>query len=1407
MQAISKSTTASTKALIAEIRKLKQEINRLNKKQLTEKQKPALPLWHSHFKNNSGFILVLNKAGVIIDISHTIKKYKKVEVIGTSILKYIDKPTKQLLKEAILKAFNDKKSIEFKIKQKDKKGNSVLSKVKLIPLLKGKAVAAVILEGMDNINKNTIEDNLIQNEKDYKHFLEEIPSALIIYSDYKILYANKAAYQLLQVNNKGKHKAKHADIFSCVLPEYHSIIKERTVRILNGEKLPPFEFKTKLSTGKVIFLETKSSLVNYNGQQAVQSILNDITYRKNVEQVITESQNNLTQVLNNINELVYFIEFLPKNKKQIKYIGKQIENILGITQKEYEQNNLLKWVHPQDVTIFNRNSKGLKKIKTSQQAIYRFFHPRKKKYIHIEEQITPQLNSNGKYIGNFGFIREVTNQIEYEQQLNQQTLKAQNYLDVANVVLIVFNRDQTVALINKMGCKLLGYKESEIIGKNWFDNFVPKEVRKIRREWFLNSIAGKHTQDIYTGEILSKKGEIRIISWKGSLIRDNKNNITSILSSGEDITKKLIAEKALKDSEKRFRLLSNATFEGIVFSERGRLIDVNDQAIKMFEYSNVQELIGKHLLVDFVLEKEHNTVRKFFRSKKSQSLEIQTKTKSGKILTVEAKTQVIPYFGRTINATVIYDITERKQYELQLEQSRENYKNLIDSSPIGILIYKRDELQFANSSALKLLEVQMFDKIYLTSLFHFIVPEFKKQITEGIKHIHKIKTFPPTEIKVKTLKNNIKEFEISFATITYNGDDAIQVLLQDNTAKKQLIKEQLRAQLAEETNSKLQQEISDRKETERQLKETQKYTRLLIDSSLDMICAFDKKGNITEFNTAAQKIFGYELSEIIGKPVKILYPNSEYPLQLDELYSKEKYAGEVINIKKNGEKFIAYLSSSVLKNEKSVVVGAMWVSRDISEIKKAEEELRDSEERYRAIYNQVFIGIAQLRLSGKFMQVNDQICKMLGYSKEELCHKSWDEIIVKEIPRLSNYMEKLINGQSKKISFEKNFFHKKGHVVNANATLSVVLDTHGNPSHFIAILQNITEQKKLEQDKQAQAARHDAIIENSSHIIWTTDRQMCLTSFNKNYVLDLMKHYNVKATVGLSAVSIKLVLTEEYNNYWLKKYEAVLRGEAQYFETKMIDKQNNIVWREIFLNPIFDEKGKLVEVAGIGLDITEKKLANEKIRSSLKEKEVLLKEVHHRVKNNLQVISSILNLQSSYVKDQATLTILKESQDRIKSMAFIHESLYQTKDFTSINFSEYIVNLSRNLIHSYSRLDYEIKLNLEIQNVFLNLDLAIPCGLIINEIITNALKYAFVDIQTDAAINVKMDLKDEFVYLQIKDNGRGIPEHISYRNTESLGLQLVVTLVDQLNGTITLNNKTGVEFNIAFKQNQVKNRI
>jgi two-component sensor histidine kinase len=273
--------------------------------------------------------------------------------------------------------------------------------------------------------------------------------------------------------------------------------------------------------------------------------------------------------------------------------------------------------------------------------------------------------------------------------------------------------------------------------------------------------------------------------------------------------------------------------------------------------------------------------------------------------------------------------------------------------------------------------------------------------------------------------------------------------------------------------------------------------------------------------------------------------------------------------------------------------------------------------------------------------------------------------------------------------------------------------------------------------------------------------------------------------------------------FWAEKYNEVFKGKKIEFITERKNKKGQLSIKEVFLSPIFNDDGSVSEVSGMAHDITEKMIAEKELKNSLKEKEILLKEVHHRVKNNLQVISSILNLQSSYIHDEKILTILKESQNRIKSMAFIHESLYQTNDFSQINFSEYVVNLSKNLVHSYLVNNELIELRLDINKVSLNLDLSIPCGLIINELVSNALKYAFPENRkNEGYILISLKADKENIYLSIADNGVGLPKNLDFRNTESLGLQLVTTLVEQINGTITQENTTGTTYNIIFKHTQ-----
>lgn len=220
----------------------------------------------------------------------------------------------------------------------------------------------------------------------------------------------------------------------------------------------------------------------------------------------------------------------------------------------------------------------------------------------------------------------------------------------------------------------------------------------------------------------------------------------------------------------------------------------------------------------------------------------------------------------------------------------------------------------------------------------------------------------------------------------------------------------------------------------------------------------------------------------------------------------------------------------------------------------------------------------------------------------------------------------------------------------------------------------------------------------------------------------------------------------------------------------------------------------------VGIDITQRKLAEAQIQASLREKEVLLQEIHHRVKNNLQVISSLLDLQSQQIEELAMLEVFRESQNRVKSMALVHEKLYQSKNFARINFAEYTESLVSYLFKAYELTPGQVIFNLDIEETHLNIDTAIPCGLIINELVSNALKYAFPD-NRSGTISISLHSDEEkHLTLSIKDDGVGIPKNFNVNSVQSLGLQLVKVLTKQLKGQIKIEHNQGSQFLIRFSE-------
>jgi len=309
-------------------------------------------------------------------------------------------------------------------------------------------------------------------------------------------------------------------------------------------------------------------------------------------------------------------------------------------------------------------------------------------------------------------------------------------------------------------------------------------------------------------------------------------------------------------------------------------------------------------------------------------------------------------------------------------------------------------------------------------------------------------------------------------------------------------------------------------------------------------------------------------------------------------------------------------------------------------------------------------------------------------------------------------------------------------------------------------------------------------------VLWTTDAELRFTSslgMGLN-ALDL----RANQVVGMTLFEYFQTTSPEVLP--IAAHYRALKGESVAYETQ---------WQERLFDskvePLHDADGQVIGVIGIALDITERRRAEEQVKISLKEKELLLKEIHNRVKNNLQVISSLLNLQAGYIKDDPARAKFMESQDRLKALALIHEKLYQSADLTSIDFGGYIRNLVVHLFRSHKVNAHAVALQLDVDPINIDIDRAMPCGLIINELVTNSLKCAFPNGGTG---EIRIGFHEEAqrkLALTVSDNGIGLPKDFDFRQTESLGFQLINTLTEQLQGKITLDREGGTTFKIAFR--------
>lgn len=590
--------------------------------------------------------------------------------------------------------------------------------------------------------------------------------------------------------------------------------------------------------------------------------------------------------------------------------------------------------------------------------------------------------------------------------------------------------------------------------------------------------------------------------------------------------------------------------------------------------------------------------------------------------------------------------------------------------------------------------------------------------------------------------------------------------------------------------NKLENEIKEREKAE------EKYHRI-IENVLDAYFQVNLKGDITMASPSAARMYGYESpDEMIGMDVRLLYESAE---KRETALKHLKSDGKIENLegksrRKDGSLFWVLFNIQYVYDDHGKIVGTETFVRDISQRKHAEEILKESESFYKAIFENTGTASIIFEKNNIISLVNKEFEKLSGYTRKEIeGKKEWMEFIAKEYieEMKQNHQKRLQNPQDVQKNYYFQLINRKEQLRNIYLCIDIIPGT----TKSIASLLDITGVKKTEKALKESERSYRDLVDNSLVGIFKNRVDGEILFANKA----MAEIFQFDSVSELKKINIKKLYKNAENR---QKVIEILKkdGKVSNFNTEFVGNDGKSI------HIIISASLRDGIISGMFMDITELHHAEEVMKESLKEKELLLREIHHRVKNNLQIISSLLELQKQYLEENSVaINVLNESKNRVMSMSMIHEKLYQSDDLSHINFTDYLKSLITNLFYSYG-VTSDINLNLNLDEVYLNIETAVPLGIIIIEIISNSLKYAFPnDMKGEIAVNlINKDENFEFI---ISDNGIGIPEEIDFNNNPTLGLKLVDSLVNQIDGTMELDKTQGTKYNIKFIELKYKKRF
>ncbi|MFA4876872.1 MAG: PAS domain S-box protein [Methanoregula sp.] len=1034
--------------------------------------------------------------------------------------------------------------------------------------------------------------------------------------------------------------------------------------------------------------------------------------KDNAEEALRESREMYRELIENINDVIFSMDLQGK----FTYISPVIERLYGYHPDEVIGQHFTKFLHPDDhpqcIEAFKQRLKGEYGINN--------FRIRCKDGREENVCVSQRPMIKDGIVTGFNYIMSnITARKRAEDALKESEERFRTMIEQSPLSIEVMSPDGWTLQVNPAFVKLWGVTFEDLKDYNMLKDEQLSRLGimpYIQRGFSGEAVAYPPVE--YDGSRTLGHGEKRWVQGNIYPVRDASGTIRNVILVHEDITEQKKAEEALRESEKRYRDMFdlNSAVMLIINPDNGRILDANSSACRYYGYDR-DEITGM-VITDINIADPSFTRKNMSRAdgENGAIFNFRHRKKNGEIRDVEVFSAPISLGGHRLLHSIIQDVTDRKRFEVALVESEQWFHDIFNNITDAILLHEigpdgpPGRFTDVNDVACRMLgytreELLTKTPLDVTTDYHNPSLEkiFEEQRTAGTARF---------ETEYRTKDGTIIPVEVNTHVVTILGKKLMLGDARDITERKKAEDEERLTRERFETLVKVS-DMRDASETELSGYVMEAACRLTgstiafigtmtpDESVMDIISW--SKSTMQDCRVAVSPIhFPVHRAGIWADAIRTHQPKIVNDYSAPHPGKKGLPEGHV--------RITRFLSLPILDNGKVVMVAAVankpdeYDDADVTRLmllmqgvwgnlqkRRSEEALRMSELKFRDIFNNTTdaIHIHEIRddgTPGRFTDVNDVACRLLGYTKEEMLAKT---------------------------------------------PLDIATGYHNPPMEAVIEEQRTSGSARFETEHRTKEGT-TIPVEVNTHVVTIQGRKVML-----GVVRDITER---------------------------KKAETLLRNFNEQLEQQV-------------------------------------KAQTEEINASLKEKVLLLREIHHRVKNNLQIIISLVNLQMRQIDDERLKQVMRETQNRVRAMSLVHEKLYLSEDIARINLAEYTRFLATQLISYYEVDSRQVRLRVEIdRTIMLDVNTAIPLGLIINELVSNALKHAFPDRRPGLLI-ITVRGEGDLLFLTVKDNGIGMPAGLDFTENKTLGFRLVTSLVEQLNGTLELRpSGEGTEFGITIRK-------